>query len=181
MMKVFKVNELFEMSQTYVYKPVSKKRNPIKNMTTYVYSFVSDDETEYLVDIVLYYKTILNVKNNKIKTKVFATTCFADKDNYNRGKRFKWKYKLTNKHDAIKVLNTVIKIIKDFSSWQNMDEFGINTSKDRLETYKYIFNKYFNGWKVFISIDTSSLLDMRYNIICTKESKEDNPDNFSVA
>jgi len=179
-MKVFKVNELFEMSQTYEYKPVSEKRSGFKNMTTYVYNFVSDDGTEYMVDIVLYSKTVLNVKTNKLKTKVFATTCFANKENYNRGKRFKWKYKLTNKHDAIKVLNTVIKIIKDFSDSHNMDEFGINTSKDRLETYKYIFNKYFKGWKVFVSIDDSYYLDTRFNIICSKETKEDNPDNFRV-
>lgn len=139
-MKIFKVNELFEMSQTYAYAPVSKKRHPIKRMTTYVYVFISEDGTKYFVDLVEVHDEYL-------------TACFADEKNYKRGKNFKWKYTLTNKHDAIKVLNTVIKIIKDFAEWHKVEQFAINTAEDKVRTYKYIFEKYFKGWEIIIKRD----------------------------
>ena len=83
-MKIYKVNELFEINQSYPYDQVSKKRHPIQRSETFIYKFVSDDGTIYFTELV-------NVKDE------YLTACFADKENYEKGRKSsKWKYELTN-------------------------------------------------------------------------------------
>lgn len=152
-MKIFKVNELFDSNQAYNYIPMSKKRDIIKSTENFIYSFISDDNTKYIVELE-------NVNDD------YLTCEFTDEESYNKGG--KHKYKLTNKHDAIKIINTVIKIVKDFTKWHDITMFAINTDEDRLETYKYIFNKYFKNWDMKIKQDMSLTSLNRYNVWCTK-------------
>ena len=56
-MKIFKVNELFDSTQTYDYKLESSKS--ISNMWSYnreeyTYSFISNDGTKYYVELAYY-------------------------------------------------------------------------------------------------------------------------------
>lgn len=163
-MKILKVNELFDSNKTYSYIPVSKKKDPVKSKENFIYTFTSDDDTKYFVELE-------NVEDEYLSCE------FADEENYKKGG--KNKYKLTNKHDAIKIINTVIKIGVDFMKWHDIDMFAINTDEDRLETYKYIMAKYFKGWDMHIKPYTAPLsVSKTYNVWCTKPSEQDNPQQF---
>ena len=81
----------------------------------------------------------------------YFTADYQDSDSYlkNEDGLFDRTYKDTGNHDAIKIISTVFKIIKDFyENNDNLHVFGFNV-KDikRLKIYKYVIEKIFPSWK----------------------------------
>jgi hypothetical protein len=130
--------ELFETEKTYDYSFYKKRK--MRQFTDYIYTFTSRDNIEYYVTVTYneWYKS-MSVK-------------FTDKKNF-KGllNRIRDRYENMDKHDAINVLNTVVKICKDFydKSKEPIDSFTTNTyDEKRTKVYKYILSKYFKGWIV---------------------------------
>jgi len=138
-----KINELFETKNVYDFKLI-KKRDMFP-FVDYIYTFTSRDNIEYYVTL------SHNKDNDSMSVK------FTDKKNFiGIRNKIKDKYVNMNNFDAINVLNTVVKICKDFYD-ENSDiikKFTTSTlDEKRLRVYKYILKKYFKDWEVDSYID----------------------------
>lgn len=150
-----KLNELFETEQAYNYKFVKKRK--MTPFVDYIYTFTSRDNIEY-------YVTLSHNKDvNSMSVK------FTDKDHFvGLRNRIKDKYVDMDKFDAINVLNTVVKICKDFYDENKniIKSFTTSTTDEkRLRVYKYILRKYFKGWEV------ESYFDPKGGIVINCEPK----------
>jgi hypothetical protein len=140
-----KINELFETEKTYDYQFV-KKHTWMDPYIDFIYKFRSKDN-------ILYFVTVsFNKMDNYLGVK------FTDERGFNGTLKYLLKngpfdkYYEMNKHDAINVLNTVVKICKDFvTEHTTLNIKGFKTwtfSQKRVDVYKYILAKYFKGWNV---------------------------------
>lgn len=160
-----KLNEIFDSNVTYEYKFVKSRK--MTQFTDLIYTFTSKDNVEYFVTV------SYNEDFQSMSVK------FTDKDNF-KGliNKVKDKYVNLENFDAINVLNTVVKICKDFYD-KNMDKikmFTTSTLDDkRLRVYKYILRKYFKGW------DVDSYVNTRGEIIIEAEPpKEKVNENWTI-
>ena len=151
--------EIFELEKTYDYKPIGYNK----------YSFKSKDGTKYYVKI-----------DHNVEDKTM-TVIFSSKKYHLISKVFFGgflKDQFTNKNEPINILNTVIKICKDYYEQHSKEiqYFGISAfTKKRINVYLYIFKKYFKGWNIGeIKNDGGDL----YSVTITKQQIGDNPNNF---
>ncbi len=148
-----RLNEIFDSNVTYEYKFVKSRK--MVQFTDLVYTFTSKDNVEYFVTV------SYNKDFHSMSVK------FTDKANF-KGlmNKVKDKYVDLENFDAINVLNTVVKICKDFYD-KNMDKVKMFTTstldEKRLRVYKYILRKYFKGWEV------DSYVDPRGDIVIEAE------------
>ena len=140
-----KMNELFETEKTYDYQFV-KKHTWMDPYIDFIYKFRSKDN-------ILYFVTVsFNKMDNYLGVKFTDESGFTGTLKYLLKNGPFDKYYEMNKHDAINVLNTVVKICKDFvTEHTNLDIKGFKTwtfSQKRANVYKYILAKYFKGWNI---------------------------------
>ena len=159
-----KINEIFDTNTTYEYKYVKTRK--MMQFTDVVFTFTSKDDVQYFVTV------SYNEDHNSMSVK------FTDKANF-KGIRNKVKDKYVNmdNYDAINVLNTVVKICKDFydKNKEIIKSFTTSTlDEKRLRIYKYILSKYFKGWEV------SSYVDPRGDIVIECEPKKINEGHEDV-
>jgi hypothetical protein len=141
----YKINEIFESERTYNYEFV-KKNTWMDPYIDFIYKFKSKDN-------ILYFVTVsFNKMNNYLGVK------FADEKGFTGTLKYLLKngpfdkYYDMDKHDAINVINTVVKICKDFAlEHRELNIKGFKTwtfNQKRVNIYKYILGKYFKGWDI---------------------------------
>ena len=145
-LKTYKLFELFDTDKTYDYQYIGVNKSKLlkyKDNVGYIYKykFISDDGSDYYVDIIF------------DKPDEFISVSFSDKKRHLMNKVFKGALKdqFTGKNEPLNILNTVIKICRDFyNQYSNeIKHFGISCfTKKRMKVYLYIFKKFFNGWNI---------------------------------
>lgn len=114
------INELFDTDLSYPFKLIETKK--YQDAISYRYEFITKDDVTYFI--------ILRVNSKSRKGSIdFSTT---DKE-----KNYSFIH-LINKHDAIKVFNTLKKIIQ--TQTNNIDYLILHSRPERLEFYKKIFD-----------------------------------------
>jgi len=167
-MKYIKLFELFDINITYEYEYMGIDKSKILIFDDHIgyiykYKFTSS------LDGTKYYVKILHDTNDR-----FMTVSFSDKNQnpyisiMNNLFKNSTKDEFTNKNEPLNILNTVIKICRDFYNDKSdeIDYFGISAyTKKRINVYLYIIKKYFKGWSYEIK---EKDLDL-YSITLNKE------------
>lgn len=149
----YSINELFDANNFYEYTLISKEEvdEEDENIQIFLsrFTFTSKINDEYYVrlfhyishDTLNYYKDFVSIdflEENQYKTQ---KNNFGFEDYVN-----------TQKFDAIKIINTVFNILKNYVSDNNIEIISFNCDQHRYKTYKYLINKYFKDYLLYESL-----------------------------
>lgn len=165
-LETYKVFELFDQSNYYEYKfeeeKVGKDEDGL-DYTLYVYSFVAKDSTKYYTRL-LYYDVSKNLDyldtvNN------FLTLDFVSEEDYSKDVEANYDlvYKNSDKFDAVKIINTVFRILLKVSSELKVWNISFDCTDDRYRTYDYAVNKYFPKYFKVVVPDNGKHVLYLYN------------------
>jgi len=159
-MEYLRTFELFNFDKTYDYELVEVDRSQLFSSNghsgdIYLYKFISSlDQTKYYVqilhDFTSNYSTV-SFSDKKYRSPLISILKGPGKD------------VLTNKNEPFNILNTVIKICKDFydEHKNQIDCFYIKAHlKKRINVYTYIIKKYFKNWKIITKQEDEDLYSM---------------------